>query len=129
MYILQISCVPENFTYIADIILNHTLLMINGYPHRICEIEFYLNSESHPDEYVHCHEDQTKKGTWYFHRYNNGTYKNVTFKGLDIVLGSENIYAGILIRSIIDIKQKKLIEGPCRTVNHILSLYYLTHRK
>lgn len=131
--ILQTPFVPENFPYIADRILNYTLLMINGHPHRICEIEFYLNSPQHRDLYVHGHDDQTKKGTWYFHRFNNGTYKNGTFKGVDIALGStglqlgptavaEPIHAAILIRTVIDINQKKFIEGPCRTVDHILRL-------
>jgi hypothetical protein len=130
--ILQIPCIPENFAHLADRILNYTLLMINGHPHRICEIEFYLNSPTHSDAYVHTNEDQTKKGTWYFHRYNNGTYKNGTFKGLDIVLNSginlenkERIYASALIRTIIDINQRKIIEGPCLVVNHILALYRL----
>ena len=32
------------------------------------------------------------------------------------------IYAAVLIRSIMDINQQKFIEGPCRTVDHILQL-------
>jgi 3-methyladenine DNA glycosylase Mpg len=114
------------FNYLADKILNYTVLMINGKIHRICEIEFYLNCTEHPDLYVHSHIDQTNKGTWYFHRYNNGTYKSGTYKGLDIVLGDKNIYFGILIRSIYDVENKIFIEGPCKTVNHILSLYNLS---
>lgn len=120
--ILTTPCVPENFPYLANRILNYTLLMINGKPHRICEIEFYLNSPSHPDSYVHGHVDQTKNGTWYFHRHGNGTYKNGTFRSMDLVLGSGNTYAAVLFRSIIDIEQKKMISGPCLLVNHILAL-------
>lgn len=131
--ILQTPFVPENFPYLANRLLNYTLLMINSHPHRICEIEFYLNSSQHRDLYVHSHDDQTKKGTWYFHRFNNGTYKNGTFKGIDIALGSmgfqlchsvvvESVHAAILIRTVIDINNKKIIEGPCKTVDHILSL-------
>lgn len=114
--------VPDNFSYLANRILNYTLLMVNGSPHRICEIEFYLNSPAHPDQYVHGHNDQTQKGTWYFHRFNNGTYKNGTFKGVDITFGSEGIHAAILIRSVFDIQRRIFIEGPCKTVNHILAL-------
>lgn len=120
--ILQTPCVSENFLYLADRILNYTVLMINGAPHRICEIEFYLNSPTHTDGYVHGHTDQTKKGTWYFHRFNNGTYKAGNYKGVDIVLGSPNEHAAVLIRAIYDINNQKFIEGPCLTVNHILSL-------
>lgn len=131
--IFQTHFVPENFPYLANRILNYTLLMVNGNPHRICEIEFYLNSAAHPDSYVHGHIDQTNRGTWYFHRHNNGTYKGGTFKGVDIVTGyttndgtminrPEGVYGAILIRSIIDINQRKFIEGPCRCVDHILAL-------
>lgn len=120
--ILRTPCVAENFTYLADRILNYTLLMIHGRVHRICEIEFYLHSRKHPDPYVHNHIDQIKKGTWYFHRHNTGTYKNGTFKGMDLVLGDPTSYAAILIRSVLDVESRKLIEGPCRCVDHILSL-------
>ena len=123
--ILQTPFVPENFPYLADRILNYTLLMANGHPHRICEVEFYLNSAQHRDLYVHGHDDQTKKGTWYFHRHNNGTYKNANYKGVDIALGTggqQPTYAAILIRSVIDINQLQFIEGPCNTVHHILAL-------
>ena len=109
--------------------------MVDGHPHRICEIEFYLNSPEHPDQYVHGHMDQTKNATWYFHRFNTGTYKAASFKGLDIVLGHSDtagfdpmrfgringVYAAILIRSVIDIEQRLFIEGPCKTVEHILA--------
>lgn len=118
----DIPFIPDNFQQIADRILNYTLLMIDNNPHRICEIEFYLNCTEHRDLYVHGHDDQTKTGTWYFHRFNNGTYKNGTFKGLDIVFGSSNIFGAVLIRSIANLNDKKLIEGPCNTVNHILNL-------
>jgi 3-methyladenine DNA glycosylase Mpg len=120
--ILATPCTAENFTYLADRILNYTLLMICGRVHRICEIEFYLQSREHPDPYVHGHIDQTKRGTWYFHRYNTGTYKNGTFKGMDLVLGDTGYHAGVLIRSIMDVEGRKFIEGPCRCVDHILSL-------
>ena len=120
--ILSTPFVPENFPYLADRILNYTMLMIAGQPHRICEIEFYLNSPNHHDSYVHGHDDQTKKGTWYFHRFNNGTYKAGTFKGMDIVVGSGDTHGAILIRAVVDVNGRKMIEGPCKTVDHILSL-------
>lgn len=120
--LLKTSFIPNNFQYLADRLLNYTLLMVNGYPHRICEVEFYLNSLEHPDNYVHRHIDQTKKGTLYFHRHTNGTYKSGTFKGMDIVFGSEKIYGTVLVRSVFDINNKKFIEGPCNTVEHMLKL-------
>lgn len=91
--------------------------------HRICEIEFYLHSPNHPDGYVHVGTDQTRAGTWYFHRHPNGTYKNGTFKGMDLALGSEGIRAAFLLRSLLDITLNVFIEGPCKIVNHVLALY------
>lgn len=120
--VLQSEFIPENFSHIANKLLNYTVLMINGRPHRICEVEFYLNSPNHQDKYVHGHLDQTQKGTWYFHRFNNGTYKNGTFKGVDITFGCRDVCAAVLIRSIYDSVENRLIEGPCKTVDHILSL-------
>jgi len=122
-FLSEILFIPENFSHIANKILNCTLLLINNRQHRICEIEFYLNSSFHPDLYVHGNDDQTKKDTWYFHRYKNGTYKNGTYKGLDIVIGNNDNtkeYGSILIRSIFDVDKNKIIEGPCLCVNHIL---------
>lgn len=62
---------------------------------------------------------QTKHSTFYFHKFANGSIKNGTFKGLDIVLGHDNIYFGILIRSIYEISTNKFIEGPCNCVNEL----------
>lgn len=115
---------PECFSSIADKLLNETVLMINSQAYRICEIEFYLYNEAHPDEYVHRHVDQATYGCWYFHKYNTGTYKNGTYKGMDISIGgSDGGKGGILIRSIYDPYEGKMIEGPCRCVNFILEKY------
>ena len=51
--ILDVPFYCQNFPYLANRILNYTVLMVNGFPHRICEIEFYLNSPYHRDLYVH----------------------------------------------------------------------------
>lgn len=110
----------EQFNEIANLLLNKYLLIINGYEYRISEIEFYYYSESHRDEYTHKDDNQKKNGEWYFHRQNGKSYKNGTFKGLDISAGSDNSYGGILIRSI-EISDN-LIEGPCNVVNKILEL-------
>jgi len=111
-----------HFYAIADIIMNYHLLRVDTNYFRICEIEFYLKSEIHPDPYTHCNADQLKYGTYYFHRHPNGTYKSGTFKGMDITLGDEvsGSYFGILIRAVYNIQTEEFIEGPCNTVNAIL---------
>lgn|SRR3990167_2061880 len=111
---------PEKFNHVSDLILNHTVLFIAGEIYRICEIEFYLLSKNHPDIYTHGHSDQKKYGTWYFHRHTNGTYKAIR-RGIDISIGTEDCFCGILIRSIYG--GDKFIEGPELTVRHILNRY------
>lgn len=119
----EITVDAKSFDKIANKMLNNTVLVINGKKFRICEIEFYLHTEDHEDEYVHKNKDQLKYGKWYFHQYKNGTYKSGTYKGMDLALGEDSTYCGILIRSIYDMKNKELIEGPCRSVNKILEEY------
>jgi hypothetical protein len=125
---LEVNPIDENsFDKIAHLLMNKSVLSINGKKFRILEIEFYLHSKNHDDSYTHCHDDQTKKNTFYFHKFKNGTYKAGTFKGMDIILGNreENIHFGILIRTIqsLDTETKLIVCGPCNVVNLILSLY------
>jgi 3-methyladenine DNA glycosylase Mpg len=123
-YILnKTSISPEDFDHVADLILNKTIIQANGSEFRICEIEFYLKNNEHNDEYVHQNLDQLEYGKCYFHKYKGKGYKCGTYKGLDITLGTDSTYCGILIRSLYDLTDKKMIEGPCRSVNRILELY------
>lgn len=121
----------KKFDKIANKFLNKTILKINNSEFRIVEIEFYLKNQDHKDDYTHGNDDQLKYGNWYFHKFANGSYKSGTFKGLDLTLGNKksNSYCGILIRSIYDIKNKELIQGPCNCVNKILSKYKKTEIK
>lgn len=114
-----------DFKDVADLLLNNTILIVNKHKYRIVEIEFYLKSDEHEDKYTHCDNDQLEYGCWYFHKYRNGTYKAGTYKCVDMTIGDKknNQYCGILIRSIYDIYNKKLIEGPCKSVNAILDAY------
>jgi len=112
---------PENFGYIADQILNHTELEIYGSLYRIKELEFYLYNDEHKDKYVHCHLDQNQYGKWYFHK-RGKSYKSGTYKGLDLTLGHDDTFCGVLIRGIEGI-DGSFIDGPCCTVNHILEMY------
>jgi 3-methyladenine DNA glycosylase Mpg len=115
----------NSFDTIANDLLNHTYLIVNEKQFRICEIEFYHYSESHKDCYVHRNPDQSKYGKYYFHKYGTGTYKSGTYKGLDLTFGNDDVFCGILIRSIYDVENDEMIEGPCRSVNRILEEYGL----
>lgn len=112
---------------IADSILNKHQIIIpdkdgNDHIYRICEIEFYIMNENHNDKYVHQDEHQKTYGKWYFHRTQSGNYKGGTYKGVDLTLGDDNTYFGILIRSIYSTEKSEMTEGPCRCVNTILEL-------
>lgn len=112
---------------IAESILNkHQILIPDNdsklHTYRICEIEFYVRNDNHNDEYTHQDEHQKTYGKWYFHRTKSGNYKGGTYKGVDLTLGNNDTYFGVLIRSICSVESDEIIEGPCRCVNTILEL-------
>jgi len=113
------------FDEIADRLLNECQLVVNGKAFRLVEIEFYLKTAHHNDEYTHCDADQLLMHTFYFHKFKTGTYKAGTFKGMDLTFGDadEEAYFGILVRAIQDIEHNTIIEGPCKVVDRILLEY------
>lgn len=123
---LNFETLNEDYFYsMADRLMNECYLEINTNRYRIREIEFYLNSENHPDPYVHCAEDQLLLHQFYFHKHKNGSHKGGTYKGLDLIFGDvlSNAYFGILLRTIENIETGQLIQGPCKIVDHILETY------
>jgi 3-methyladenine DNA glycosylase Mpg len=117
------SYTVNEFDKLGDFILNNIIINSNETKFRLCEIEFYYYNETHKDEYVHKSPDQKQYGKFYFHKFHNGTYKSGTFKGLDIVLGSNETYFGVLIRSIKNIDTGEFIEGSCNVANKLLSCF------
>jgi hypothetical protein len=115
----------NNFEVIANLILNESALSINNKLYRIIEIELYLHQKEHEDLYSHRNVDQLQYGGFYFHKFKNGSYKNGTYRGLDISLGDAKTekYCGILIRAIMNLETKDVIIGPCLSVNKILEEY------
>ena len=105
---------------IADKLLNKTILSTSNGDFRICEVEFYLYSDTHKDEYTHKSEIQKTKNKWYFHT-RGASYREGTFKGMDMTWGNSKQYLGVLIRSMENILTGEFIEGPCRCVNTIIA--------
>lgn len=119
---LQFNSYHEIFDYLANILLNKVILKVHNTSIRITEIEFYLHdSTNHPDPFVHCHNDQKTYLSFYFHKFGD-SFKSGTFKGVDITFGDNDVYAGILLRSIYDTINDVNIEGSCNVVNYILKL-------
>jgi len=112
----------ELIQQIAESLLNKYVMVVGDKEYRLAEIEFYIKNDKHNDKYTHCDANQKKYSKWYFHRYHGGGYKSGTYKGVDLTLGNNVTYFGILIRSIYDTDTDTMIEGPCRTVNKILEL-------
>lgn len=112
------------FNDIAECICNELILVIgNKAKFKIVEIEMYLKYSNHYDSFSHSDDKQLNTcGEWYFHRQNGKSYKGGTYKGLDITFGTiGKAYGGILIRSIENLENGEVIEGPCRVVDKILS--------
>jgi hypothetical protein len=114
---------PDDFKTLANTLLNQTILVANQKRYRLCEIEFYFTNPTHNDPYTHCRDEQSKTGLFYFHRYQTGTYKSGTYKGVDLTLGHPGTYFSVLIRSIMDLSTTVLTEGPCRSVNLLLEQF------
>lgn len=108
----------NSYQTIAKKLMNDYKLQVRDKFYRIIECEFYYNSEKHLDPYVHGHKRQKETiGEWYFHG-----------SGLDITLGSENGYGGILIRGIAEVvrdspipERKEAILGPLNVVSEIFT--------
>jgi hypothetical protein len=56
----------DNIIDVVRKMLNETVIVYNKLIYRICEIEFYLLSDDHPDKYTHGNDDQKEYGKWYF---------------------------------------------------------------
>lgn len=120
----EVEC--HDFPDIAHYLLNQVKLVVaNEHEYRIVELEFYLHSDDHPDRYTHQHHEQMRWNRWYFHRVTTkpqSGYKGGTFKGLDLTLGYNGSYCGVLIRAIQPlVTGSPLVNGPCNTVNRILA--------
>jgi hypothetical protein len=102
--------IENDFHRIATELMNEWILKVESKEYRIAEIEFYLKSDFHDDDYTHGHDLQKKKEKWYFHG-----------SGIDITFGSNSFYGGILIRAIFEIKDRKYVYGPLNSVTEIFS--------
>ena len=101
------------FERIAQILFdNYAVQTHNGF-YRLIELEFYWNSPTHIDNstYKRNHVNP-KSGDWFFH-----------YSGVDIALKNDETggYGGILIRSIYDLTNKKVIKGPMVCVMKLFS--------
>jgi hypothetical protein len=103
--------IEDSFNRIASELMNEYVLKAENTHYRITEIEFYYYvSKNHEDNYIHKHDLQKEKGKWYFHG-----------SGVDLTFGSNEVYGGILLRAIYNIKTEKYIYGPIKIITEIFS--------
>jgi hypothetical protein len=110
------------FGAIANELLNKTYLKIKNDVYEIIEAEFYVNEPNHPDLFSHSTEDQKQNGMFCFHKH-GPSFKEGSYTGLDIAIGNEQRYGGILIRGIRELNSKKIIDGPSNVVSEILKQF------
>ncbi|WP_207494897.1 DNA-3-methyladenine glycosylase [Aridibaculum aurantiacum] len=90
MFVASPSNIAASFNRIANDLFNNYIIQVNDNFYRLLEIEFYYNdSKEHNDSYTHGHKLQKRSGYWYVHG-----------SGIDIAIGNEQAYGGILLRSI-----------------------------
>lgn len=104
------ATVDSDFPRIAKQLMNDWILECEESRYRICEVEFYYNSEVHQDDYSHKHDIQKTSGKWYFHG-----------SGIDITFGDGSAHGGILLRAIYNIEKQEYIYGPLRLLTELFS--------
>lgn len=110
---------PDPFEDLATLLLQRTVLLVEGREHRLEEIEFYYHAPSHPDPFAHCHPAQRNTAKWYFHRTGSG-YRGGTYKGVDITFAPPEQFGGILIRTL-RTPEGEWINGSSSCVEHLLT--------
>lgn len=119
--------IQAKLSKLSNYLLNHVKLVVkdNSSTYRLVEIELYLYTDSHADIFTHRHQDQKTPYRFYFHKMGHN-YKSGTYKGLDITFGySEHTnmcYGGALIRSVENLNDHTIIQGPCLVVNELMKL-------
>lgn len=106
---------------IAELLSNKTILKINDTSYRIVDFEFYVYSanKDFQDPHVYKNSLQLQNGKLYFHG-----------SGIDITVGDELNYAGILLRSVIKFSEdsdsklgsmKEQFDGPHKVATELMS--------
>jgi hypothetical protein len=121
---VQSQDLQEVFDEIAVCLLRQTKIVTPKDHFYLREIEIYFfEKENNPDPYTHKNKRQSEFGEWYFHRFTDiTTFLNSNRNGLDITFGSKakNIFGGILIRKMQNLKTDEIIVGINRVVRKLI---------
>ncbi|MES2528695.1 MAG: hypothetical protein V4598_16545 [Bdellovibrionota bacterium] len=111
----------QYYPAIADVLLNQSLVEINGKDYRLMEIEFYFLPAIYKDPFVHGNKRQAENLQWYFHRKGEGGYSNGNYKGLDLTIGNGINRGGILIRAVRNVQSNEYQEGSSLFVDLLMN--------
>ena len=123
----------EVFLTIGSFILNNFILhsKFANAKYFITDVEFYISSLIHNIDVsdkngksvVHCTNRQLLNSEFYIHRVGS-SFALIQGAGIDLCFGSikDNIYAGVLIREITDIKTGEIFHGPQKVLRTLLNL-------
>lgn len=119
--ILTQFAIEDWFKSIAEELLLGSTLIVQDVQYKFAEVEFYMYCDIHRDLFCRRSPGQLDVAKWHFHRKGN-SYREGNYRGLDIAFGN-NVYGGILVRSLTRHSDGVLFEGPCVVVNEILSKF------
>lgn len=111
----------EAFKSIAEVLMNKMCIAVGNKKYRVAECEFYYDDNNYKDPFLYCNKDKREEKypevkqkqylQWFFH-----------YSGVDITIGNgNNIYGGILIRSLQCMDNNTYIAGPLKSVNTLLN--------
>jgi hypothetical protein len=110
-----VETIKTTFSKIADILLSKSYIKTEHGNYRLLEIEFYFKNKYHEDNVtLKRYEDDKEGGMWWLHEWG----VDLSFKcDLSSKNKCDNFYGGILIRSIMSLKndgqcEKEFFFGP-----------------
>ncbi len=122
----------EIFFDVGSFILNNFILhsKFSNAKYFISDVEFYISSPSHNIDVsdktgktvVHCTNRQLLNREFYIHRVGS-VFALIQGAGIDLCFGNnKDIYAGILIREIVNIETGEKFHGPQKVLRTLLNL-------
>jgi hypothetical protein len=115
--------IEASMSEVAEALINHTVLKVNGKDYRIMEIEFYLHYPNHRDPFIHRGEGnpiQRTMNQWYVHRKGTDSFPFWKRNGLDLTVGTAAGAGGILFRRLELITTGDGPDGSGNVLNYLL---------
>lgn len=97
----------------AVVLLHQVILRVGSCSYHISDIEYYLNTPQHKDEFIHGEKEQLQCGRWYYNRAG----------GVDLTFGNGINPGGILLRGLLRLDEPRgVVYGPQRVLRELLAV-------